>query len=232
MNSFSLQTGTLPMPDSPTMNRRSAVKGKGRMRSPSPELPPMRMMKAPSRPTTPPRRPCTPPRKRVTSGSALQLSAQDTPISHRGLHMSPSPSLVHYKSNLDPPPAAVFRAHAPLLTALTASDDASLTLPNPSVFRTPSRKRSSQPGSSGSRAQADFSPFAPLTPRRLAFAQESPFRLPHFDDPHDPSVLLDDELRRLGDQTQPLDESPIGSIFGKRNILYDSPGLTSPSRYW
>lgn len=227
----SFQTGALPVPDSPTMNRRSAAKGKGRMRSLSFELPPMRMMRAPSRPTTPPRRPCTPPRKRVISGSALRLSAQDTPISHRGLHMSPSPSLAHYKSNLDPPPAAVFHPHAPLLTALTTSDDASLTLPSPTVFRTPSRKRTSQPGGSGSRPHAEFSPFAPLTPRRLAFVQDSPFRLAHFIDPHDPSVLLDDELRRLDDKAQ-LEESPIGGFFGKRTLLYDSPGLTSPSRYW
>lgn len=202
------------------------------MRSPSPELA-LRMTKTTSGLMTPPLRPCTPPRKRVISGSnALQLSAHHTPISHRGLHMSPSPSLAHYKSHLDPPPTAVFHPQAPLLTALVGSEEHGLTLPSPTTLRTPSRKRTSQPGSSGSRRYAEFSPFAPVTPKRLNFTQGSPFRTPsHLFDPHDPTSLLDEELKRMGDQAR-LDESPIGGLFGKRSILYDSPGLASPSRYW
>lgn len=216
------------MPDSPTLNKRSA-KGKARMRSPSLES--AMLATSALSPSTPPMGPRTPPpRKRVVSGNALQLSAEDTPISHRGLHMSPSPSLAHYKSNLDPPP--VYRPQAPLLTALTTGDDHSLTLPSPTTLRTPSRRRASQPGSSGTRRYAEFSPFAPTTPKRLNFTQESPFRMPsHLFDPHDPTVLLDEELKRIGDQSR-LDESPTGGLFGRRSILCDSPGLGSPSRYW
>lgn len=200
------------------------------MRSPSPD----RLLFFPSlRPSTPPPRPCTPPRKRVSSANkALQLSAVETPISHRGLHMSPSPSLAYYKSHLDPPPAAVFHPHAPLLTALTTGEDSTLTLPSPDLLRTPSRKRPGQSGSSGSRRLVDFSPFAPVTPKRLVFhSQESPFRTPsRVFDPHDPGNILNEELKRLGEQAH-YEESPTG-FFGQRHPLYDSPGLGSPSRYW
>ncbi len=146
--------------------------------------------------------------------------------------MSPSPSLAYYKSHLDPPPAAVFHPHAPLLTALTTGEDSTLTLPSPDLLRTPSRKRPGQSGSSGSRRLVDFSPFAPVTPKRLVFhSQESPFRTPsRVFDPHDPGNILNEELKRLGEQAQ-YEESPTG-FFGQRHPLYDSPGLGSPSRYW
>src|SRR6267154_1792743 len=42
--------------------------------------------------------PSTPPR------TTHQISSMRTPLSSKGLKMSPSPSLAHYKSNLDPPP--------------------------------------------------------------------------------------------------------------------------------
>ncbi|KAI0704276.1 hypothetical protein BC835DRAFT_1410345 [Cytidiella melzeri] len=232
VRSYLLKSGPFSVPESPTDNRRSAMKGKARMRSPSPERP-VRLPLPSARPSTPPPRPCTPPRRRVPSGSkTLQLSAKDTPISHRGLHMSPSPSLAYYKSHLGPPPSAVFHPQAPLLTALTSGEDIGLTLPSPDSLRTPSRKRSAQSSGSGSRRFAEFSPFAPTTPKRLVFpSHESPFRTPsRYFDPHDPSNLLDEELQRMGDQTQ-LDDSPTG-LFGKRSILYDSPGFGSPSRYW
>lgn len=180
-----------------------------------------------------PPRPCTPPRKRVSSASkTLQLSAMETPLSHRGLHMSPSPSLAYYKSHLDPPPKAVFHPHAPLLTALTTGEDPTLTLPSPGSLCTPSRKRTTQPGSSGSRRLAEFSPFAPMTPQRLVFhGQDSPFRTPsRAFDPHDPGNILDDELRRLNEQAH-YEESPSG-FFGKRHSFFDSPELGSPSRFW
>ncbi|KAI0343260.1 hypothetical protein BDW22DRAFT_1394173 [Trametopsis cervina] len=226
LRSYFYKSGPFAVPDSPT-DTRKAAKGKARMRSPSPEQP----LRLP--PFTTPSRPCTPPRKRASSGSkTLQLSAKDTPLSHRGLHMSPSPSLAYYKSHLDPPPAAVFHPQAPLLTALTMGEDTNLTLPNPSLLRTPSRKRTTQSDGSGSRHYADFSPlFEPVTPKRLFSGQESPFRTPaRFYDPHDPGNVLDEELRRMGGEAQ-LDASPFG-LFGKRGLLYDSPGHGSPSRYW
>lgn len=204
------------------------------MRSPSP------MLMYPTlgtvdllRPTTPVR-PCTPPRKRPSStGNAVQLSPQRTPISHRGLHMSPSPSLAHYKSHLDPPPAAVFLPQAPLLSGMIPPDDPSLILPSPEMLRTPSKKRTT-PKQCGSESKApDLLPF---TPKRLLFNADSPFRTPSsILDPCNPSALLEDEVLRLNSQEHVHDGSPGGSLFGKRNILYDSPGLSSPSRwdrYW
>jgi hypothetical protein len=222
------QTGLFSVPDSPSYNRRSIAKGKARARSPSPERP-ARLPLQTLRSVTPPARPCTPPRKRLSSASkGLQLSAKETPISHRGLHMSPSPSLAYYKSHLDPPPAAVFHSQAPLLTALTAGEDLGLTLPSPDLSRTPSRKRTTQPGSSGRRLP-EISPFRPITPKHLVFpSQEFSFRTPsRYFDPHDPSNLLDDELQRIGEQLQ-FDESPSG-LFGKHSSFFD---LSSPSRSW
>ena len=144
--------------------------------------------------------------------------------------MSPSPSLAHYKSNLDPPPAAVFFPQAPLLSGMSPPDDASLTLPNP---RTPSRKRTTpkQGGSGSKNGGIDFSPF---TPKRLFGGVDSPFRTPssHMFDPYNPATLLEEEINRLNSQEYGLQDSPGGSIFGKRGTLYDSPGIPSPSRYW
>lgn len=46
-------------------------------------------------------------------------------------------------------------------------------------------------------------------------------------DPHDPRAVLDEELRRFGDQD--LYSSPVG-LFGKNKgvLLYQSPGVPSP----
>ncbi|EKM49972.1 uncharacterized protein PHACADRAFT_32832 [Phanerochaete carnosa HHB-10118-sp] len=218
-------------PESPTTEWRKIAKGKQRMRSPSPTL----MYPTPEtanlpRLSTPPPRPCTPSRQRKISGStAIQLSPQRTPLSHRGLHMSPSPSLAHYKSNLDPPPAAVFLPQAPLLSGMPPPDDTGLTLPHP---RTPSRKRTPKQGGSGSKTNGvDLSPF---TPKRLFGGIDSPFRTPssHFHDPYNPATLLEEEISRLNSQEFTLQDSPESSLFGKHGALYDSPSIPSPSRYW
>jgi hypothetical protein len=94
------------------------------------------------------------------------------------------------------------------------------------LLRTPSRRRTS----------AQFTPFTPVTPRKLMFmgvATESPLR-GLFDHPHDPGTLLDEELARLCAQTTPgrggLHESPsVG--FAQRALLYESPNTRSPERW-
>jgi len=93
------------------------------------------------------------------------------------------------------------------------------------VLRTPSRRRTS----------AQFTPFTPVTPRKLMFmgvATESPLR-GLFDHSHDPGTLLDEELARLCAQTTPgrgLHESPsVG--FAQRALLYESPNTRSPERW-
>ncbi|KAK7466418.1 hypothetical protein VKT23_005140 [Stygiomarasmius scandens] len=169
----------------------------------------------PARLSTPPpitanEGPSTPSRNR-----RLELSPVRTPLSHRGLHMSPSASLAHYKSHLDPPPAAPHDAENPIGEFLY----------------TPSRGRT-----------LGFSA-APVTPKRSSafpLLEESPFRfgISPFRtpgsrgilDPHDPRALLDEELNRLG-ETQ---ESPATGLFGKRQLLYDSPNATmggSPGKW-
>ncbi|KAJ3559033.1 hypothetical protein NM688_g579 [Phlebia brevispora] len=146
------KNSSFAFPQSPTpRSRLVASKPLSLKRSPSPDLvfppppPPRNRVRLITPPPQP--RPCTPPRKRTTSSNSIQLSAQHTPISHRGLHMSPSSSasLAHYKSNLDPPPPAIFKptTRAPLLLGLT--DDPSLTLPSPELTKTPSRKKHSSP---------------------------------------------------------------------------------------
>ena len=167
------------MPESPTLDRRTKPK-RPTKRTPAPLS---SSDGSHPRPCTPPPRPSTP-RNRTTA----QLSAVRTPLSHKGLHMSPSASLAHYKSHLDPPPPPTFH-----------QDDGI----NPAVFdienvRTPSRKR-------GHRDSASTL-FPPITPKKLVFptpgsATESPFRTPGsrtIFDPHDPSALLDEEFARLG----------------------------------
>lgn len=218
-------------PESPTTARRTIGKGKQPMRP----LSPMLMYPTPDtvnlpRSSTPPTRPCTPPRKRTVSGNIIQLSPQRTPISHRGLHMSPSPSLAHYKSNLDPPPAAVFLPQAPLLSGMLPPEDSTLTLPAP---RTPSRKRTT-PNKGGSGSKVGIIDMSPFTPKRLFGGVDSPFRTPssHLLDPYNPATLLEDEINRLNSQEFGLHDSPDSSLFGKRGSMYGSPGLPSPSRYW
>lgn len=177
------------------------------------------------RPTTPissTSPPSTPPR------STHKLSSIRTPISHKGLHMSPSTSLAHYKSNLDPPPA-VSGGVAPLEVSqnITASEDEAADM-----MKTP-RKRTSI-----ANAQSIFG--LPVTPKKLVFSgmadspfrtpgNSSPFRTPRsraMFDPHDPGVILNDELNRMAY------DSPAG-LFGneRSSLLYDSPGLEG-YRWW
>lgn len=109
-----------------------------------------------------------------------------------------------------------------------------MTLPNPENLRTPSKKRNTpNQNGSGSRTRVDFSPF---TPKRLMFGIDSPFRTPSSGilDPYNPSTLIEEEVMRINSADN-LHDSPGGSLFGKRNILYDSPGVPSPTRwerYW
>jgi len=143
--------------------------------------------------------------------------------------MSPSASLAHYKSNLDPPPV-VSGGVAPLDVTTGPDDDAD-------PMRTP-RKRGVMTNSSSVFGQ-------PVTPRKLIFSAgagdspfrtpglpESPFRTPRsraIFDPHDPGTLLHEELNRMGS----YEDSPAG-IFGKgrSSLLYDSPGLDGPAKWW
>ncbi|KAI0322806.1 hypothetical protein OF83DRAFT_1091849 [Amylostereum chailletii] len=149
-------------PESPTLMRQAAKSA--RLTTPP------RSLVATMKPfVTPPSRAVTPPRK---SSGGHQMSAMRTPLSHLGVHMSPSPSLAHYKSNLNPPPSFSPPADGEHLHT-------------PSYHRNPLL----------------FTPSTPhrlLYP----FTQDSPFRTPGRGilDPHDPSTLLDEELARLGAQ--------------------------------
>ncbi|KAG6333061.1 hypothetical protein ID866_6030 [Astraeus odoratus] len=200
------------MPESPTLDRRAKYK-KTVKRSAQP-LP---MANAPLRPCTPPPRPSTPPRNRGTN-TTTHLSPVRTPLSHKGLHMSPSTSLAHYKSHLDPPPPSGFHLDNGI---------------NPAVFdteniRTPSRKRG--------RRESVTSLFPPVTPKKLLFpapgaATESPSRTPgsrSIFDPYDPSALLDEEFARLG--ARGTQESPMGLFESRRGLLYESPSMPSPGK--
>ncbi|KAI0058984.1 hypothetical protein BV25DRAFT_1890520 [Artomyces pyxidatus] len=199
-------------PESPTLSRQalsSRPKAAQRLFTPPREVPPVLKPLV-----TPPQCPSTPPRK-LSAG--LQLSATRTPLSHLGVHMSPSPSLAHYKSNLNPPPTASVPLNDAELSK--ASDDAE------NLLHTPSKRRTS----------SHFTPFTPATPRKLTFpgAQDSPFRTPGrgIFDPHDPSALLDEELTRFGAQGSGLQESPAG-LFGRgAGMLYQSPDAPSPGRW-
>ena len=136
--------------------------------------------------------------------------------------MSPTASLAHYKSNLDPPPP------------YSGGDDEVVD-----PMRTP-RKRVSNTDTSNL-----YEP--PVTPKKLIFhsgLDDSPFRTPsgglgaspfrtpgarNIIDPHDPRTLLDDEINRIGNS---YGDSPAG-LFGKGrgSLLYDSPGLDSPGKW-
>jgi hypothetical protein len=145
--------------------------------------------------------------------------------------MSPSASLAHYKSNLDPPPAVPFCNSEKL-----GGDDRETEEESENV-RTPSKKRGATTGGI----------FPPVTPKRLIFpgvnSQDSPYRTPGsrlgvspfrtpgsrgIFDPHDAGVLLDEELSRLGSGKIGVD-SPLGSA-GR----YDSPSALSINwnRWW
>jgi len=147
--------------------------------------------------------------------------------------MSPTASLAHYKSNLDPPP--LYNGGHVMDNAVEGDDEAV------DLIQTPH----------GSKADTSNLYEPPVTPKKLIFPSgldDSPFRTPigglgaspfrtpssrSIIDPHDPRTLLDDELNRIGNS---YGDSPAG-LFGKGrgSLLYDSPGLDSPgkwSKWW
>jgi len=199
IDSYCLQNIFPPIPMSPTPNRRTKRKKSDNVKGPC-TPPPVSAV-----PSTPPR-----------NGNRHKISSVRTPLSHKGLHMSPTASLAHYKSNLDPPP-------------LYNGGDDEIVDP----MRTP-RKRVSNADTSNIyeppvTPKKDDSPF-----RTSSGLGASPFRTPssrNIIDPHDPRTVLDDELNRIGNSY-----SPAG-LFGKGrgSLLYDSPGLDSPgkwSKWW
>ncbi|KIJ20666.1 hypothetical protein PAXINDRAFT_165560 [Paxillus involutus ATCC 200175] len=216
-----------PLPVSPTLDRRVRNRKKSMAKEPPASAPASVQPTATSlpRPFTPPPRPTTPPRNRGSS-STVQLSPLRTPLSHKGLHMSPSASLVYYKSHLDPPPPPTFNP-----------DDGI----NPAVFdteniRTPSRKRGHHIAHRDRDRDTGTNLFPPITPKKLVFPTpgstvESPFRTPgarSIFDPHDPGALLDEEFARLG--AKGTQESPVGLFEGRRGLLYESPNIPSPGK--
>ncbi|PFH51893.1 hypothetical protein AMATHDRAFT_74590 [Amanita thiersii Skay4041] len=200
--------------------------------SPTLELRALRATRPPSREGdfsgTPPSStsyPATPPARNAT----LQLSSVRTPISHKGLHMSPSTSLAHYKTNLDPPPVHPYYSEC-------VEGPSRIEAEETDPMRTPQKRT------------AMLAP--PVTPKRpfsnqgdspfrtpLSGLATSPFRTPgarNIFDPHDPGALLDEELSR---NAMDQDDSPIGLYGrGRGSLLYDSPGaLGSPgkwSKWW
>ncbi|THH14627.1 hypothetical protein EW146_g5730 [Bondarzewia mesenterica] len=221
-----------PPPESPTLARRSLARI---LKLARPSTPPPKNDNNPGPSLftpliTTPRRPSTPPRK--STSDTHQLSAMRTPLSHFGVHMSPSPSLAYYKSHLNPPPPSSIHA-----------DDNTLPVLGDEHLRTPSRRRASSSNLAldvNVLQTSHLTPFAPATPRKISFAstvQESPFRTPGrgIFDPHDPSALLDEELTRLGAQSASmgLQESPAGlGLFARgRGMLYESPDASSPGRW-
>ncbi|KAH8103979.1 hypothetical protein BXZ70DRAFT_1052099 [Cristinia sonorae] len=213
----------LPVPTSPTLERRSAAKQKAAAKNSATSLTTLVSQRASSsremlRPSTPPARPRTP-RKRPASRSP-QSSPQRTPMSYSRSrsHRSPSPS--SRDNNVLP------------------------VMPSPDLMRTPSRKRVSSgtgPGSGSGPGKTPpgfftFSPFNPMTPTRRLFGDHiSPFSTPQsarrLFNPHDPATLLDDELARLNSQNN-TQGSPSG-LYGKagKGLLYESPGFPSPSQW-
>ncbi|KAI0289544.1 hypothetical protein BC826DRAFT_1159051, partial [Russula brevipes] len=222
-----------PAPESPTLVRQNV---RPRTENRKPSTPPQKNLLSTSvKPlTTSPGRPCTPPGK----NSEHHLSAARTPLSHLGVHMSPSASLAHYKSHLNPPPVTISLSHGddtnPTTTTTTTNTKEGGhhgAEDSENLLRTPSRRRAGAGAS-------QFTPFTPVTPRKLMFmggvATESPLR-GLFDHPHDPGTLLDEELARLGAQGHTpgrggLHESPsVG--FAQRALMYESPNTQSPERW-
>jgi len=146
--------------------------------------------------------------------------------------MSPSPSLAHYKSHLDPPPFASFSTTGNMFNKEVMEDRLPATSLGAENVRTPSRKGPTSAGGS--------SFFPPVTPKKLIFpgSGESPFRTPGsrphtIYDPHDPGTLLDDELNRLGERR--MQDSPAGLLGNAMGLLYESPNIGSPgklTRWW
>ena len=213
--------GLPPVPISPTLERGAKLK----KRKQSKELivsPASRTVPLPH-PTTPPRPPT--PQRNQNNSTSVQLSPVRTPLSHKGLHMSPSASLAHYKSNLDPPPTVSFRPDDGIDPAVLGSEN----------MRTPPRKRGRDHRRDRDKDGTTRAP--PMTPKRLLFPahsplNESPFRTPgarSIFDPHDPAALLDEELSALGARMGGQ-ESPAG-LFGRRGLLYESPSVPSPGKW-
>lgn len=152
--------------------------------------------------------PSTPPRK--TSGGRV-LGSPVSPNTSRGLRASPS-------TYLNPP------ASSSTVTIPPASSDA------PKTPSRPSRSNLLPP---------QYFPPPPVTPNKKPgfsiLTGDSPFNSPSKTvfDPHDPRAVLDEELRRYGEQD--LYSSPVG-LFGKNKgvLLYQSPGVPSPggSGWW
>lgn len=190
-----------PIPTSPTLNRRAANKAIKVSKGSASSKP------QDTRPTTPPP-PSTPPR----NTHQLPTSSIRTPLAEKDLSINPA--------------------------ALSTDADDDYDYVESDIHRTP-RKRLSDSVLAGP---------APVTPRRLVFPtnqNDSPYRTPGYVygtspfrtpgsravfDPHDPAMLLDEELNRMGAAGH--GDSPAG-LFGKGrgSLLYDSPGLQSPSQW-
>ena len=153
-----------------------------------------------SKSSQPPVPPSTPPRK-----TNKRLGSPASPTTSRGLRASPS-------TYLNPPASS---------SAIT------IPLASPDAPKTPSRPPRSN------LLPPQYFPPPPVTPnKRPGFSiltGDSPFNSPSKSvfDPHDPRAVLDEELRRFGDQD--LYSSPVG-LFGKNKgvLLYQSPGVPSP----
>jgi hypothetical protein len=153
--------------------------------------------------------------------------------------MSPNASLAHYKSHLDPPPT--YSGGSSIAPLDLAAPDAAPAADEDDPMRTP-RKRSQHPGAPAAGATTAASVFGhPVTPRRLVFPPDSPFRTPMAGspfrtpgsrssilDPHDPRTILHEELNNRA-----YEDSPTG-IFGKGQgtLLYDSPGYGGSPKWW
>ncbi|EPQ56492.1 hypothetical protein GLOTRDRAFT_138211 [Gloeophyllum trabeum ATCC 11539] len=219
-----------PVPDSP-LSRPSAKKGKAKsqLRSYSP---PASIFPRAGSPLILPQ---TPPRKKGPSTNILQSSPLRTPLSSKGLSMSPSFDLAHYKTHLEPPaphplPVSVIGEQPPTNEGTSSearAEDSERELPH-----TPEKR-----SSSGSNLGV---PFLSATPQRLVFPttpnSSSPFRLTYEAtlDPYNPASVLNEELSRLG--TSATFDSPVG-LYGRaaRGLLYESPDAASPgrlTRYW
>ncbi|KAH9839813.1 uncharacterized protein C8Q71DRAFT_702663 [Rhodofomes roseus] len=150
----------------------------------------------------------------------------------RDARKRPSPSLVHYKSHLDPPPpSAMHFPQAPLLAVPGSSQMTPPRQTGSADVHTPLRKVS---GTSDN-GHFSFSPFAPVTPQRLTYPNfDSPWRTPSRStyDLHAPSSLLDEELHRQS--LKDISPSLLG-LGGRPKGLWDSPlASSSPSveRFW
>ncbi|KAH8832648.1 hypothetical protein DL96DRAFT_1677020 [Flagelloscypha sp. PMI_526] len=198
--------------DSPSSNRS---KTKRRLSTPPPDD------------SLPPTLPCTPPKFSLTGASSSKrslLSPQSTPLSHKGFHMSPSTSLMHYKSHLDPPP--------PSRTFRDDDDDDNERehlQPNTSHLRTPSRTRPDRVRSSLLHVGGGLG-MTPRTPGglfRTPGVAESPFPAPSID-PYDASAILAQEVKAA--RSRRLEDSPFG-VLKRSNLLYQSPGLGDGNWY-